>query len=51
MWGADKQNGEMANCISSLAANVSVTSQASLLLGREDGLSWYCILLILLFSV
>ncbi|KAK3572326.1 hypothetical protein QTP86_030228 [Hemibagrus guttatus] len=22
MWGADKQNGEMANCISSLAANV-----------------------------
>ncbi|XP_053537853.1 myocyte-specific enhancer factor 2D isoform X3 [Ictalurus punctatus] len=40
MWGADKQNGEMANCISGLAANVSVTSQASLLLGREDGLSW-----------
>ncbi|XP_062848532.1 myocyte-specific enhancer factor 2D isoform X2 [Trichomycterus rosablanca] len=40
MWGADKQNGEMANCISNLAANVSVTSQASLLLGREDGLSW-----------
>ncbi|KAM9487645.1 myocyte-specific enhancer factor 2D isoform 2-T3 [Clarias gariepinus] len=40
MWGADKQNGEMANCLSGLAANVSVTSQASLLLGREDGLSW-----------
>ncbi|XP_066538769.1 myocyte-specific enhancer factor 2D isoform X1 [Hoplias malabaricus] len=40
MWGADKQNGEMANCISGLAANLSVTSQASLLLGREEGLSW-----------
>ncbi|XP_035386749.1 myocyte-specific enhancer factor 2D isoform X3 [Electrophorus electricus] len=40
MWGVDKQNGEMTNCISSLAANLSVTSQASLLLGREEGLSW-----------
>ncbi|XP_028834650.1 myocyte-specific enhancer factor 2D isoform X10 [Denticeps clupeoides] len=40
MWGADKQNGEMANCISSFAANLSVTSQASLLLGREEGLNW-----------
>ncbi|XP_073703879.1 myocyte-specific enhancer factor 2D [Garra rufa] len=40
MWGSDKQNGEMAHCISGLAANLSVTSQGSLLLGREEGISW-----------
>ncbi|XP_057195176.1 myocyte-specific enhancer factor 2D isoform X3 [Triplophysa rosa] len=40
MWGSDKQNGEMAHCISGLAANLSVTSQGSLLLGREEGFSW-----------
>ncbi|XP_052474337.1 myocyte-specific enhancer factor 2D homolog isoform X3 [Carassius gibelio] len=40
MWGSDKQNGEMAHCISGLAANLSVTSQGSLFLGREEGISW-----------
>ncbi|XP_016410025.1 myocyte-specific enhancer factor 2D homolog isoform X2 [Sinocyclocheilus rhinocerous] len=40
MWGSDKQNGEMAHCISGLAANLSVTAQGSLLLGREEGISW-----------
>ncbi|XP_042628584.1 myocyte-specific enhancer factor 2D isoform X5 [Cyprinus carpio] len=40
MWGSDRQNGEMAHCISGLAANLSVTSQGSLLLGREEGISW-----------
>ncbi|XP_051574327.1 myocyte-specific enhancer factor 2D homolog isoform X2 [Myxocyprinus asiaticus] len=40
MWGSDRQNGEMTHCISGLAANLSVTSQGSLLLGREEGISW-----------
>ncbi|XP_052002546.1 myocyte-specific enhancer factor 2D homolog isoform X12 [Xyrauchen texanus] len=40
MWGSDRQNGEMTHCISGLAANLSVTSQGSFLLGREEGISW-----------
>ncbi|KAA0703366.1 Myocyte-specific enhancer factor 2D -like protein [Triplophysa tibetana] len=39
-YNTDKQNGEMAHCISGLAANLSVTSQGSLLFGREEGFSW-----------
>ncbi|XP_035284456.1 myocyte-specific enhancer factor 2D homolog isoform X4 [Anguilla anguilla] len=37
MWGADKQ--EVSNCISSIAANLSMTSQSNFFLGREDWLS------------
>ncbi|XP_014017529.2 myocyte-specific enhancer factor 2D homolog isoform X2 [Salmo salar] len=40
MWGAEKQNGEMANCISNFAANLSMASQSNLLFGREEGLCW-----------
>ncbi|KAM3873132.1 myocyte-specific enhancer factor 2D [Diretmus argenteus] len=40
MWGAEKQNGEMVNCISSFAANLSLASQSNLLFGREEGLCW-----------
>ncbi|XP_056141881.1 myocyte-specific enhancer factor 2D [Lampris incognitus] len=40
MWGADKQNGEMVNCISSFAANLSLASQSNMLFGREEGLCW-----------
>ncbi|XP_062254465.1 myocyte-specific enhancer factor 2D isoform X2 [Platichthys flesus] len=40
MWGAEKQNAEMVNCISSFAANLSLASQSNLLFGREDGLCW-----------
>ncbi|KAJ8372122.1 hypothetical protein AAFF_G00294370 [Aldrovandia affinis] len=39
MWSADKQSAEMSNCISSIAANLSMTSQSNLLLGREEWLS------------
>ncbi|KAF3839129.1 hypothetical protein F7725_017846 [Dissostichus mawsoni] len=41
MWGAEKQNAEMVNCISNFAANLSLASQSNLLFGREDGLCWY----------
>ncbi|XP_071062108.1 myocyte-specific enhancer factor 2D isoform X3 [Pseudochaenichthys georgianus] len=40
MWGAEKQNAEMVNCISNFAANLSLASQSNLLFGREDGLCW-----------
>ncbi|XP_048880845.1 myocyte-specific enhancer factor 2D isoform X2 [Brienomyrus brachyistius] len=40
MWGVDKQSVEMSSCISSLAANLSMTSQSNLLLGREEGFNW-----------
>ncbi|KAM8736000.1 myocyte-specific enhancer factor 2D isoform 5-T6 [Acanthopagrus schlegelii] len=40
MWGADKQNAEMVNCISNFAANLSLASQSNLLFGREDSLCW-----------
>ncbi|XP_041843111.1 myocyte-specific enhancer factor 2D isoform X1 [Melanotaenia boesemani] len=40
MWGAEKQNAEMVNCISNFAANLSLASQSNLLFGREEGLSW-----------
>uniref|UniRef100_A0A3B3SFP2 Myocyte enhancer factor 2D n=2 Tax=Paramormyrops kingsleyae TaxID=1676925 RepID=A0A3B3SFP2_9TELE len=40
MWGVDKQSIEMSSCISSLAANLSMTSQSNLLLGREEGFNW-----------
>ncbi|XP_042345788.1 myocyte-specific enhancer factor 2D isoform X2 [Plectropomus leopardus] len=40
MWGAEKQNAEMVNCISSFAANLSLASQSNLLFGREEGLCW-----------
>ncbi|KAM9310753.1 myocyte-specific enhancer factor 2D isoform 3-T5 [Pholidichthys leucotaenia] len=40
MWGADKQNAEMVNCISNIAANLSLASQSNLLFGREEGLCW-----------
>ncbi|XP_044064429.1 myocyte-specific enhancer factor 2D isoform X3 [Siniperca chuatsi] len=38
MWGAEKQNAEMVNCISNFAANLSLASQSNLLFGREEGL-------------
>ncbi|XP_056236951.1 myocyte-specific enhancer factor 2D isoform X3 [Seriola aureovittata] len=40
MWGAEKQNAEMVNCISNFAANLSLASQSNLLFGREEGLCW-----------
>ncbi|CAK6974995.1 unnamed protein product [Scomber scombrus] len=40
MWGAEKQNVEMVNCISNIAANLSLASQSNLLFGREEGLCW-----------
>ncbi|XP_039886512.1 myocyte-specific enhancer factor 2D isoform X5 [Simochromis diagramma] len=40
MWGAEKQNAEMVNCISNFAANLSLASQPNLLFGREEGLCW-----------
>ncbi|XP_020566026.1 myocyte-specific enhancer factor 2D homolog isoform X7 [Oryzias latipes] len=40
MWGADKQNAEMVNCISNFAANLSLASQSNLVFGREEGLCW-----------
>ncbi|XP_076844480.1 myocyte-specific enhancer factor 2D [Brachyhypopomus gauderio] len=40
MWGVDRHSGEVTSCMSGLAANLSVTSQGSLLLGREEGLTW-----------
>ncbi|XP_062302156.1 myocyte-specific enhancer factor 2D homolog isoform X2 [Osmerus eperlanus] len=38
MWGMDKQSGELSSQISSLAANLSVSSPSNLLLGRDEWL-------------
>lgn len=45
VWGRVSNNQEVLACFACLSL-CSVTSQASLLLGREEGISWYCTLLL-----